>query len=109
MRLDTKQALRPVLCLPNPSAMQGARWGEARLDIEQALRPVVCLPNPSRMQAARWERAGFRGACAAPPESKRAATAGSPCGTGRAVGRSQRGHKTSPAAFGGLILWVPEN
>ena len=26
MRLDTKQALRPVLSLPNPSAMQGARW-----------------------------------------------------------------------------------
>ncbi len=26
MRLDTKQALRPVSCLPNPSAMQGARW-----------------------------------------------------------------------------------
>ena len=27
MRLDTEQALRPVLCLPNPSAMQGARRG----------------------------------------------------------------------------------
>ena len=47
MRLDTRQALRPVVCLPNPSAMQGARWGEARLDTGQALRPVVCLPNPS--------------------------------------------------------------
>ena len=47
MRLDTRQALRPVVCLPNPSAMQGARWGEARLDTGQALRPVVRLPNPS--------------------------------------------------------------
>ncbi len=24
--MDTKEALRPVLCLANPSAMQGARW-----------------------------------------------------------------------------------
>ena len=71
-----------------------------RQDIEQALRPVVCLPNPSRMQAARWERAGFRGACAAPPESKRAATAGSPCGTGRAVGRSQRASRIRAACGG---------
>ena len=39
-----------------------------RLDTKQALRPVLCLPNPSRMQAARWERAGFRGARAVPPE-----------------------------------------
>ena len=62
MRLDTEQALRPVLCLPNPSRMQAARWGEARLDTEQALRPVVCLPNPSDPrpqevpvgQSARW-------------------------------------------------------
>ena len=57
MRLDTKQALRPVLSLPNPSAMQGARWGEASVDTEQALRPAVCLPNPSRMQGARWGEA----------------------------------------------------
>ncbi len=26
MRVDTRQCLRTVLCLPNPSAMQGARW-----------------------------------------------------------------------------------
>ena len=65
MRLGTQQALRPVVCLPNPSAMQGARWGEARLDTEQALRPVVCLPNPSELrpqevpvgQGARWGEA----------------------------------------------------
>ena len=57
MRLDTGQALRPVVCLPNPSAMQGARWGEARLDTRQALRPVVCLSNPSAMQGARWGEA----------------------------------------------------
>jgi hypothetical protein len=52
MRLDTKQALRPVLRLPNPSRMQAARWGEARLDTKQALRLVLCLTNPRRMQAA---------------------------------------------------------
>ena len=39
MRLDTQQALRPVVCLPNPSALHGARW--ERLDTEQALRPVI--------------------------------------------------------------------
>ena len=62
MRLDTKQALRPVLSLPNPSAMQGARWGAARLDTKQTLRPVLSLPNPSELrpeevpvgQGARW-------------------------------------------------------
>ena len=27
MSVDTKQALRPVLCLTNPSRMQAARWG----------------------------------------------------------------------------------
>ncbi len=26
MRVDTGQCLRTVVCLPNPSAMQGARW-----------------------------------------------------------------------------------
>ena len=26
MRLDSKHALRHVLCLPNLSAMQGAKW-----------------------------------------------------------------------------------
>ena len=50
MRLDTKQALRPVLSLPNPSAMQGARWGEARPDTKQALRPFLSLPNPSELR-----------------------------------------------------------
>ena len=30
MRLDIRQALRPVLCLPNPNALQGVRW--ERLD-----------------------------------------------------------------------------
>ena len=54
MSVDTKHALRHVLCLANPSRMQAARW--ERPDTEQALRPVPCLPNPSRMQAARWER-----------------------------------------------------
>ena len=62
MRLDTKQALRPVLSLPNPSAMQGARWGEASVDTKQALRPVLSLPNPRELrpqevpvaQGARW-------------------------------------------------------
>ena len=41
------------------------------VDTKQALRLVLCLANPSRMQAARWKRAAFRGACAVPPESKR--------------------------------------
>ena len=27
MSVDTGQALRPVLCLANPSHMQAARWG----------------------------------------------------------------------------------
>ena len=50
MRLDTKQALRPVLSLPNPSAMQGARWGEASVDTKQALRLVLSLTNPSELR-----------------------------------------------------------
>ena len=62
MRLDTKQALRPVLSLPNPSAMQGARWGEASGDLRQALRLVSSLTNLSELrpqevpvgQGARW-------------------------------------------------------
>jgi hypothetical protein len=55
MRLDTEQALRPVLCLPNPSRMQAARWGGANVDT--ALRLVVLsLTNPSAMQGARWAR-----------------------------------------------------
>ena len=56
MSVDTKHALRHVLCLANPSALQGARWGGARLDLRQALRLVLSLTNPSRMQAARWMR-----------------------------------------------------
>ena len=125
MSVDIKQALRPVLCLANPSRMQAARW--ERLDTKQALRPVSCLPNPSELrpkevpagQGARWERldtkqalrpiliVGHRGppvraaqgktVCPAKPrahprESERAATEGSPGGTGRAV--RERGHKT---------------
>lgn len=50
MRLDTKQALRPVLSLPNPSAMQGARWGAARLDTKHALRLVSSLTDPSEQR-----------------------------------------------------------
>ena len=42
-----------------------------RLDKKQALRPVLCLPNPNAMQGVRWEKAEFRGACAVPPESER--------------------------------------
>ncbi len=65
MRLDTEQALRPVLCLPNPSRMQAARWGEASVDMKQALRLVSCLANPSELrpqevpvgQGARWGEA----------------------------------------------------
>ena len=65
MSVDTQQALRLVSCLANPSAMQGARWGEASVDKKQALRPVVCLPNPSELrpqevpvgQGARWGEA----------------------------------------------------
>ena len=47
-----------------------------RLDTKQALRPVLCLPNPNAMQSVRWERAGLRGACAVPPESERGARGG---------------------------------
>ena len=48
MSVDTKQALRLVLCLANPSRMQAARWGASKL------RHILCLANPSRLQAARW-------------------------------------------------------
>ena len=51
MSVDTQQALRLVVCLTNPSAMQGARWES--VDTQQALRLVVCLTNPSAMQGAR--------------------------------------------------------
>ena len=51
MRLDTKQALWPVLSLPNPSAMQGARWGAARLDSNQPLRLVSSPTNPSELRS----------------------------------------------------------
>ena len=53
MSVDTKHALRHVLCLANPSRMQAARWES--VDTKHALRHVLCLANPSRMQAARWE------------------------------------------------------
>ena len=52
MRLDMKHALRHVLCLPNPSHMQVARW--ARLDMSHALRHDECLPNPSALAGVRW-------------------------------------------------------
>ena len=32
MSVDLKHALRHVLCLPNPSAMAGARWEAASVD-----------------------------------------------------------------------------
>ena len=47
-----------------------------RLDTKQALRPVLCLPNPNAMQSVRWERARLRGACAVPSESERYARGG---------------------------------
>ncbi len=50
MRLDLKHALRHVLCLPNPSALAGARWGEASVDTKHALRHVSCLTNPSALR-----------------------------------------------------------
>ena len=52
MSEDLKHALRHVLCLTNPSAMQGARW--ERLDMSHALRHVQCLANPSALAGARW-------------------------------------------------------
>jgi hypothetical protein len=47
-----------------------------RQDTKEALRPVSCLPNPNAMQGVRWMKAGFRGACAVPPESERYARGG---------------------------------
>ena len=44
MSVDTKQALRLVLCLANPSH-SGARW--MSVDTKQALRLVLCLANLS--------------------------------------------------------------
>ncbi len=52
MSVDTKDALRHVLCLANLSAMQGAKWGEASVDTKDALRHVLCLANLSAMQGA---------------------------------------------------------
>ena len=50
MSVDLRQALRLVLSLTNPSAIPGARWGEASVDTNQALRPVLSLPNPSELR-----------------------------------------------------------
>ena len=36
MSEDLKHALRHVLCLPNPSAMQGARWRRVRLNMNSS-------------------------------------------------------------------------
>ena len=47
-----------------------------RPDTQQALRPVLCLPNPNAVQGVRWERAGLRGACAVPREAERYARGG---------------------------------
>ena len=47
MRQDTRQALRPVVCLPNRSALQGARWES--VDTKMSLRLVLCLANPSEL------------------------------------------------------------
>ena len=60
-----------------------------RLDTKQALRPVLCLPNPSRMQAARWGSVGKGGPAAGfvPPESEQAATVGCPPERERGEGR----------------------
>ena len=52
-----RHALRHVECLPNPSALAGARWGGAKLDMRHALRHVECLPNPSALAGARWSDA----------------------------------------------------
>ena len=46
------------------------------VDTKMSLRTSLCLANPSAMQGARWEKAGFRGACAVPPESERYARGG---------------------------------
>jgi len=50
MSPDTRQSLRTVWSLANPSGMQAARWGSP--DTRQSLRTVWSLANPSGMQAA---------------------------------------------------------
>ena len=45
---DLRQALRLVSSLTNPSRMQAARWGAARLDTKQALRAVLCPAKSER-------------------------------------------------------------
>ncbi len=52
MSVDLKHALRHDECLPNPSALTGARWGEASVDTKHspqwiALSPQGNLPNSS--------------------------------------------------------------
>ena len=57
MSVDLKHALRHVFSLANPSALAGARWGEASVDMSHALRHDECLPNPSALAGVRWGEA----------------------------------------------------
>ncbi|MHA3902085.1 peptidoglycan editing factor PgeF [Castellaniella sp. WN] len=53
MSLDAGQSLRTGPRLTNPSALQGARWGDAAIQ-DGICGPGPRLTNPSSMQAARW-------------------------------------------------------
>ena len=76
MRLDTKQALRPVLSLPNPSRMQAARWGRSQAGHKTG--PAACFePAESERHAGREvgrSQCGLEtspAVCLKPHESKR--------------------------------------
>ena len=83
MRLDMSHALRHDECLPNPSALAGARWGEASVDMSHALRHDECLPNPSAVAGAGWGGAGVTPSPSIPlPRGAREETPLSPRGRG---------------------------
>ncbi len=48
MSVDTKHALRHVLCRANPSAMQNVRWGAASVDITPSRRSSQANSFPRR-------------------------------------------------------------
>ncbi len=67
-----------------------------RLDMRHALRHAECLANPSALQGARWEQWRVSRTIGSRATNRPAATEGSPCGTGPAVGEA--GHEACPAA-----------
>ncbi len=53
MRLDTRQALRPVVCLPNPRRMQAARWIVTENNADRLSTGIYSHFRPGR-RASSW-------------------------------------------------------